>query len=258
MPTLLTLALQAERPDIAPHEHANGLRALLLGWLREADAALASALHDADQPKPYSIGPLLHRGDARYECRIGLLDDRLLAVLSAGVRQRGAALRLGGDYLRLLADGVRIEQQRWETLLHQDAPPALGWHLFLDTPTAHHQTGMAVRKALVSPLPDTYIAGWARRWQQFSPLPLPDTLLPLVAERLTVSSLRGETRRVFLDRGRVFIGYIGEVTFHLCAPRAEYPAERQALTALARLAPYCGTGVDTARGMGQTRYLLGD
>ena len=254
MPTHLYLAMSGDTRMLKPHAHANGLRALLLAWFDAADSELARALHDADQPKPYSISPLVAQGPRRCQCRVSLLDDALLPLLLFGLEQRGAAISLGPFHLTLHPSESRMETRGWDELLAVASPPPCRWSFALDTPTAHHQAGV-VRKVLVTPLPESCFGGWWRRWNLFAPAPMPGDLPALIAERMTIAALHGETRQLPLDRGRRFIGFTGEVAFHLLAPPCDFLPERRCLTALARLAPYCGTGVDTVRGMGQTRYL---
>lgn len=255
MPTHLNLMLSTTETKrvIPPHEHANGMRALLLGWFHTADSELAQALHDADQPKPYSIGPLVAKAPGCYQCRISLLRDDLLAYLLCGMEKYGETLQLGRDTFRLDPSTMSVETCDWADFLPRLADTPISWRFSFDTPTAHHQTGV-VRKALVVPLPDNCFGGWWRRWNLYAPFPFDFNLPLLIEERMTIAALQGETLQVKLDRSRNFIGFTGETTFHLIVPAQQFTTERQALTALAHLAPYCGTGVDAVRGMGSTRY----
>jgi len=51
----------------------------------------------------------------------------------------------------------------------------------------------------------------------------------------------------------MFIGFQGSVRFQVLKPDTLDTDAMRALWALARLASYSGTGVETMRGMGQTR-----
>jgi CRISPR-associated endoribonuclease Cas6 len=255
MPHRLHFTFRGDPPE-QPFQHAAGLRALALRWISEADPELGASLHSSGRPKPYTLSPLWSpRGEpgvVRWE--VTVLTDWLLEPLEAGVRKCGPEVRLGPQRFEL----ERWERGRgvaWHGLL--DGPPASDWTLRLHSPTAHHATG-PFRKSVVLPTPELYWGSWYQRWNLYAPpeLRMEDSfLLETVAERIAVSGCAGQTETVPLDAGRAFLGFTGEVRFTLLQPKETAPELRAALTALARLAPYCGTGVETMRGMGQTELL---
>ena len=252
MPAILTLSLHGPTDHISPFAHINGLRALVLRWLAAADAELATAIHDDSGVNPYTIGPLLPAAEGRWTCRIALLTDGLLPYLLAGVESRGIQLLLGKMPFTLCTEETVLEGLEWEELLTPLAQPTAHWQVNLLTPTAHHRTG-AQRHVLLTPEPHAYFSGWLRRWNRWSPFPLDETLLELVDEHVVVSEFNGQTRRIAIERP--FIGFVGAVTLHWPRPTPLDHDARAALTLLARWSSLCGTGVDTARGMGQTRYV---
>ena len=76
----------------------------------------------------------------------------------------------------------------------------------------------------------------------------------LVRCEVGIGACEGVTRRVELEAGRWLTGFVGTVRFTLLKPQELPPQARTALLALARFATFSGTGVETMRGMGQTRH----
>lgn len=80
MPVKVGLEMYAEKPVILPFFTGYVSRGLLLHILRRVDPGLAGALHEADQPKPYSVTPLRFKSveknekgylmDCSFPCRV--------------------------------------------------------------------------------------------------------------------------------------------------------------------------------------------
>jgi CRISPR/Cas system endoribonuclease Cas6 (RAMP superfamily) len=84
-------------------------------------------------------------------------------------------------------------------------------------------------------------------------------LLETVRIHVGISVCHGGTETVLLEAKRRFIGFVGAVTFCVLKPEVVTSEEKAALAALVRFSNYCGTGVETTRGMGQTRVgMVGD
>jgi CRISPR/Cas system endoribonuclease Cas6 (RAMP superfamily) len=252
MPLKLRFHLGGDPP---PHafQHADGLRRLVLDWLALGGGPdLATALHDANQPNPYAISPLYAHKDALW-FEVAVLADPFVAPICEGADRYGTDLRLGPQLFRRVSMEKRGEVS-WERLL-RSREPLLAMSVRLVTPTAHHAPG-PYRKAVVLPAPETYFGSWFDRWNLCSPCPFPESLLETVRMNVGISACRGQTETVLLDARRRFIGFVGEVTFRLLKPEMAAPEEKVALAALARFSNYCATGVETVRGMGQTRTML--
>lgn len=251
MPLRLRIHLRGDPPS-SPFQHMAGLRKLLLDWLALGGGSeLASAVHDANQPNPYTLSPLWADSGALW-FEIAVLADAFVAPLCEGANRYGANLRLGPQSFSVI-NVQKSEEVSWEHLLHPREPPRT-MSLRLVTPTAHHAPGPH-RKAVVLPSPENYFGSWFDRWNLCSPWHFPESLLETVRTNVGISACRGQTETVLLDARRRFIGFVGEVTFRLLKPKMVAPEEKVALAALARFANYCGTGVETTRGMGQTRTI---
>jgi CRISPR-associated endoribonuclease Cas6 len=244
MPLKIRITLAGE-PPANPFQHATGLRALVLRWLQTAD-----------QAKPFRISPLQTEREERSRSwfETAVLADEIATPLMQGVKGSREEIRLGPQIFRLLSAEV-VDAVSWQELL-TPAPERDTWEFQLLTPTAHHAAGL-FRKSIVLPDPENYFGSWMGRWNLCCEGKLDAALKERIAERVVVTACEGGTRAVRLDAGRTFIGFQGRVRFALLKPETAPAEAKTALTALARFASYCGTGVDTMRGMGQTCFLEG-
>ena len=123
MPQIIKIELSGRAPE-TPFDHATGLRALVLQWLKSVDAELATTIHDANQPKPYTISPLWNREgrNETLEFEIAVLTDWLADALLVGIRQSPQTIRLGQkEYART---GLEVKSKR-------------AWEAFVSPPYAH-------------------------------------------------------------------------------------------------------------------------
>ena len=256
MPVRLQFPLEGP-PPLTPFQHATGLRALVLSWIKAVDPALSAAVHDDPGPKPYSISPLWET-DSGPVFELSLLSEPLTQAVLAGMEATGIGPS-GGD-IRLGSQAYRVYPPRpaqtagWESLGRVPTEREHLLELRLLTPTAHHATG-PFRKSIVLPQPELYFGSWMGRWNKFAPHPLPETLLQLVLERVAVGACAGQTYAVQIDRQRTFNGFQGVVRFQVLRPQDVSREELSALWSLARLGSFSGTGVETMRGMGQTEVM---
>ena len=252
MPMKLRFVLEGPEPG-SPFRHATGLRAVMLDWIRRADPDLSQEIHDANQAKPFSISPLWsEKGFAMFE--VAVLADSLLAPLLEGIERAGETVRLGHQTYSL-REWHPFGAVTWEELL-TPRPMAREFGFRIVSPTAHHAPG-ELRKSVVLPSPELYFGSWLGRWNVCCPTKFDmEVLRTLIEQQVAVNMCEGGTRAVTLDQGRPFIGFQGTVRFTLLKPKTVAPEARSALATLARFAAYCGTGVDTMRGMGQTETLF--
>jgi len=273
MPGKVRVYLRGEAPA-SPFQHMSGLRALALGWIGRARPEQSAALHEVNRPKPYALSPLWEEGagpedpavgsraaratgGGRWWFEVSLLDDRLALRLAeaAGAERE---VRLGPQGFEVTSVVVR-EVVSWEELLPASVPQRPRYTVRLITPTAHHAAGPH-RKAVVVPSAETYFASWWNRWNlcatqwECAPFALEEGVLAAAAEQVVIAGFSGGTQLVRnLDPNRHFLGFVGEVVFEVLKPGTLTHGVRASLEALVRLACYAGTGVETMRGMGQTR-----
>ena len=241
------------------------LRAALLRRLELLDPELSQALHDAPKgahasDHPWTISPLLGSLDSDgdfltavpgrlYRARLSALVPEVLAALATAF---DPATSLGREPLVLehVPFTVVAEACRWEALatyasLLTSAHPRRRIDLGFRSATAfrsRHITGAV-------PPPRLCLEGYLRKWNAFADIAMPEETLLEYAEaqiRVVGADLRPATLRM----GKYYeTGVIGEVKWE---SDGHSPALLRLVNALVDYAFYCGTGIKTAQGMGQT------
>ncbi|MFW6638522.1 CRISPR system precrRNA processing endoribonuclease RAMP protein Cas6 [Nocardiopsis algeriensis] len=129
------------------------------------------------------------------------------------------------------------------------APPATKVHVEFSTPAYVNQGG----RQLPLPVPELLLAGLARRWDAFSPHPLPPGAVAETVESAHLARHDIRTRPVGSGRHQR-TGFVGSAVLALPS-RASRPAQR-AFTALWGFAAYAGVGAQTTHGLGYVRVHL--
>lgn len=255
MPARIQLILEGPKPP-GPHRHADGLRAVVLAAIGRSDPDLGKWLHDANQPKPIAIGPLepVHDAPSLLAVTVAVTADPAVDPLVMGLPRPGAGITLGAA--RYVLRESSIVASVGYTEMCAEPPPGHSIRIRLLTPTAHHQPG-PVRRSAVVPDPRLYLGSWLGRWNLFSDVPFDAQFLEAAAESVVVSAFEGGTRAARLDGRRVFLGFVGSVEFTVLDGGRPAAPISAVMWALARFAEFGGTGVETMRGMGQTR-IIGD
>jgi len=239
------------------------MRAVIYDCLARVDPVFAREMHADTWPKPLAISPLWWRGNG-WELDIAVLLDGMGQMLLQGLAEHGPDMRLGHEiYHRQdirLGDSATIDEfQHLSGSVTQ---------LLLDflTPTTHHDTLMLDpilnRKTKSSyPLPDPArtVTSWFHKWNCLmgrtgSP-PIPDTFLDQLPY-LVLARMHGETQDIRLGDWQRLIGFTGSAVFEVLAPDRMPAHFTSTLRLLSAFANYCGTGVETLRGMGQTRVWI--
>ena len=269
MPATIRLSMSGPHM-LNPLEYGECLKGVVYKWL----GLIAPDIHDLNQLKPVSIGPLRIGVSGRTEFELSILTDgveasALMAAASESQiwlqRARSAPIRYQLETIDVVAETI------WSDLLSA-RDDTIGYPtrfcFELTSPTAHHArdrerdassqertvSGPRIRRSLVLPAPETYFNSWLTRWLLCCPLPIPDEMLELVKDRMVVSDCHGGTQTVrFKDR--MVVGFVGNVCFEVLKPNQVPLHLLQYLNALSRFAEYCGTGVDTMCGMGRTVYM---
>lgn len=136
---------------------------------------------------------------------------------------------------------ARSYEQLWAA-----AEPTTSITLRFYSPTVFRHKGVD----LLFPTPALVFGSYLKRWQAFSPCPLPNITMQEIVDQVTVQA----TQLVTVRRN---LGYVRQPGFTgLAAYRLSGDVTFQRILAtLAAFAHYCGTGARTAFGMGQTEVL---
>jgi len=262
MPIRLRFHLRGDAPT-HPFQHMSGLRALVLEWVGRTQPARSAVLHDENQPKPYSLSPLRAGEGAagQFWFEASLLDDRLAPLLQEAAAQEGE-MWLGRQRFELASPPERRADIAWEELISHEVCERPCMMVRLLTPTAHHAAGPC-RKAVLAPSPETYFKGWLNRWNLCAgrwgcaPFAIDESVAAAIDSHVVIAAFSGGTEIVRdLDPGRHFVGFVGEVSFEILKPRTLSHGLRASLEGLCRLGHYSGTGIETMRGMGQTKVRI--
>lgn len=260
----LVLELSPREAGVLPAAHGYQAFGLVLRLLERADPELSRRLHDLPGPKPLTVSPLHGRAAANGEdlalrqgepcwLRLTVLREDIFARLLAALLSLGPAsdLCLGPATFSLRRVITAPGQSPWagctsyRALLDGGQAPARRLALRFLSPTVFRAGG---QRNLPLPLPGLVFGSLLARWNEFSPLPLPEGLRGAAEEGLFVARYSLQTR--LLDFGRYKeVGFVGRCEYEV-APGLGEEAARQ-LAALAGFAFYAGIGAKTTMGMGQ-------
>ncbi|MBM7865804.1 CRISPR-associated endoribonuclease Cas6 [Heliobacterium gestii] len=261
-----TLELEAPPQTTIPEEGGEKLHGLFFDLLKSVDPDLATSIHD-QEGKPFAISTLRslarrsspttpsetpvsaaersgQKNARRWRFTIRSLDRRLSEVIDqAATAWEGRAVRIGNTPLAIRAIGITkktYEQLYTETECHNPI------HVRFLTPTSFRQRGTQV----VLPIPELVFGSLLRRWNQYSPMPFPESLAEeFAAIRIRKHNIRTELYR--FDRYKI-IGFAGDVVFEFATTNPVTPI---LFNALARFAEYSGVGYKSTMGMGETRII---
>lgn len=229
MPSLWHVELQFSGEPVRSSEHLHGLLSELL------ERPLAGSHHA--NTKGWSCGPMEPVSAGHHRITVGLVDDRLGALLRTAAEE-GTRVRLGRSEGSLIACTC-VDQRSWGRLVDEAHPVDRIGLTFL--------TPMAIaRGSEPGPLSVPAIfGGYRKTWRHFAPVE-PRLEFEGLDITLDARALRSAVDEV---RDHRFRGTTGTLWLDLehCASN-----QRRALHALAGVAPFSGTGARTPYGMGVT------
>jgi len=266
---VLLVPLIAAEEHVFPSSTGRMLHAALLRRIELVDPELSIQLHDAPEKasstqKPWTVSPLLSavpggagvcevRRDETCLVRISALTSVMISALRAAFDPRHP---LGREPLFL--DGLEFkvvsEQCRWHSLtryasLLTASLPLPEIRLLFASPTGFRSQSSGSTK----PEPLRSSEGYLRKWNAFSGLAMQEeALVEFVRGHLRMEANCLQYRRS--NFGKFYQqGWIGTVTWKSDA-QASFPLRM--VNALANYAFFCGTGMKTTQGMGQTTRLM--
>lgn len=249
MPYSLTIPLDAAGASL-PANPVRALHATLMNWLELGDPAVARAVHDHMQPKPFTLSSLYPHGEGRLAFRITLLRDDLWAILGAGTTA-AHEVNVVGHLLPIVHERIEIDHRPYEALVAEAGRETRLTLRFL-SPTSFKAGPMHY------PLPDPHAVfrSYLSRWNAFAPRPLQInvSLLDVVDAHVAVARYRTQTEIVDLGPGRL-VGFVGTVSYQVLRSRLLGDDVMRSLNVLADYARFCGTGHKTTQGLGQTHRL---
>jgi len=271
VPLSLVVSLEPQEEAELPANLGRALHAALLRLVDEASPALASALHDDDGPRPFTVSNLwgAHRagkGSVRVSkgtacwARFTSLDGELSGLLrDAFLGGRIEDLELDGTPFGVTGATADAGENAWagdvgygelsQTYLLAEEEPAPGVALEFATPTTFRARGMNVPL----PTPELVFGSLLRNWNAFAPVALSEEVVRYAAECVAVARYRLQTRVLDFGVARQ-VGFLGRCRF-VALKRDNYWLSL--INLLADFALYGGVGYKTTMGMGQTRRVHG-
>lgn len=222
-----------------------------------------------DAPKPYALSPLwrAHRRplpselleSTTYHWRVSLLDDALTTPFLRGLE---ATESMDLDGAPLAITKVVVKEQTYQEIAHRSQAqartrPKKACRIGLEfiTPALLYRAGLPL------PFPDPVLVfgHYLTVWDTYAPRDMWFNVNLLDAIKFHVAPVehRLETRPVRWPGERAQVGVMGGIVY---VARQWHKLGQEflgTLQTLARLGIFCGAGLGTERGLGQTRPLKG-
>lgn len=268
MLTSLVLTLTTPTPITLPRYLGRATHAALLGLITQRDEALATAMHDAPGPRPFTCSEIIG-GQANDSYQVILperpvwirftgLTEAVSQQLLAMAEQPPATVEFLGKRLAVIGATVDPSAHPWagaerydalcERILHRRGPTPRHISFYHASPTTFRHQGTN----LPMPLPYLVVGSLLSRWQAFAPVAVSPDTLRYAEEMVVLSRYRLRTRLVRLEGRGPQVGFVGQS--HLTLRNADrYWGNVLAL--LAAFSFYAGLGAHTTMGMGQTRPI---
>lgn len=265
----IQLTLVSDKPGTLPPHLGRANYAATLARLHKADPALAAAVHGAGGPKPITCSGLLNAPAARqdtaikagapYYVRITGLSPEVSAALEAVLLTDPPRVWELDRHVFAVQEAVcDAATNAWTgrtTYAGLAAQPGLFAErlsrqvsLRFASPTAFKSSGLTVP----IPLPGLVFGSLVDRWNAFSPIALSPDTRRFGEEMTAVSRYKLHSAPVAQKDQGLRIGGVGDVTYTALGGDRYWLG---VLHMLAGYALYSGVGVQTATGMGQTRYI---
>ena len=271
--TLISLIPETDvtlRPTMGHHAHA-----AFLAIMRKSDPKLAETLHAQSAQKPFTVSPLIAKGEQRSgqlhiragtDCklRFTFLEDTLFTAFGhAFLKSKLPTIRLGNatfQVKQLVSHAT--EERSWSgnttyAELVQSAKTDTQMSFQFYSPTAFRRLtprGQKTRSDVYIDLVRCY-QSWVNKWNAFAPIKLDKAeILAFITEYGQVTSITTKSRALNFGK-HTEIGWVGTCA---CVFYPENSLDENLLRAancLADFAFYCGTGYKTTMGMGQTRRI---
>ena len=264
----LVITLKTPQPVSLAYDQGRALAAEFLDWVSAIDPALSIKLHsEQNLPRPFTVsnlsglprpkdGMVLIPKDRLIWFRITSIAPELTAfIIERLIPSLPGEFCLSESRFEIVQATLDPQKHFWaghtsyqdllEQYLLRGNSPKIKLHFA--SPTTFHTRGLHLPYIL----PEKALGSWLACWNAWSAVTLPFDLLDEADRRVAVSYYNMRTLPVRYGKATL-IGGVGQCTFLVVSSD---PYWRHVVNALSAFAFYCGTGVKTALGLGQTRRM---
>ncbi|MEH2374165.1 CRISPR-associated endoribonuclease Cas6 [Nostoc sp.] len=242
-------------------QYTIGLHAWFLDQVRQFNPDLSAYLHDGESEKPFNIsalsGQLLASGrqlqlQAKqiYHWHVNALSPTVVQFIRQWLAQLPEILDLRDAPLQIKQVTIAHPPTTYAHLLHLATEKPSNVNFSFVSPTSFRRKG----HHFPLPVPVNLFHSYLRRWNDFSGIPIEqEPFLDWIDEGVIIYQHRLESMKVAAGKWGSVTGFTGAMSCGLSKAALANSEFTQLFYALARLAPYCGTGHKTTFGLGQTR-----
>ena len=241
-------------------QYTIGLHAWFLDQVRQLNPELSAYLHDGESEKPFNIsalsGQLLASGrqlqlQAKqiYRWHVNALSPKVVQFLKQWLTQLPQILDLRDASLQIIQVNIVYSPTTYTQLLQSSPEKPSNVNFSFVSPTSFRRKG----HHFPLPVPVNLFHSYLRRWNDFSRIPIEqEPFLDWIDEGVIIHQHRLESVKVAAGKRGSVTGFTGVMSCGLSKAALANSEFTRLFYALARLAPYCGTGHKTTFGLGQT------
>ena len=256
----LEFSLRPHRDCELYAQYTIGLHAWFLQQIQSFDPDLSAYLHNGQSEKAFSISGLSgqfvsHRqtlqlqSDETYRWRVNALSKEIAQGLLVWLRQLPDTIEIKDAPLTIESVGLVQSATTYAKLLKAAKADAGSVSLSFVSPTSFRRKG----QHLPLPWPANVFHSYLRRWNHFARKSVDQaTFIDWIDDHVVIQRHHLSSVKVAAGKQGSVTGFMGSVTYDLSRSAADNLEFQTLFYALARLAPFCGTGHKTTFGLGET------
>jgi CRISPR-associated endoribonuclease Cas6 len=255
----LEFQLLAQKDFYLLPQYTVGLHAWFLKQVQQSNPELSAYLHDGESEKAFTIsaldGEITSSGrqlqlsaNTTYRWYVTALSHRVQEWLAQWMKNLPDVLDLHDAPLQIQTCNIAHLPTTYAQLLNSEHDKTIALQFL--TPTSFRRKS----HHFPLPVPTNIFHSYLRRWNDFSGMNVnQDEFLDWVDNCVLINRCQITTAKVTAGKRGSVTGFTGAVELSLTNIAQKNPEYYQLFYALAKLAPYCGTGHKTTFGLGQTR-----
>lgn len=257
----VTLILRAISDIELSSNYTTAFHAWFLHQVRDSDPQLSAYLHDGQSEKAFAISPLngnliantfLAKVDSTYTWTISALSNTLCTWLKTWYINHPETINLYKGNFEIEQININQPPTTYNNLWSSSSNLDPRFTLAFLAPTCfrsknHH---------LPLPIPTNIFHSYLRRWNDFAPEAFPqEEFLAWIEKVVYITNYDLSCTKVAVAKQGYVTGFTGTVEFAIDLKASHNSDFERLLSALIKLANYCGTGHKTTFGLGQTRLI---